>query len=129
AGPRTADRLGDRDDCLMLPDHSLVKLVLHVDGPLGLSFGELEDRDARPHRDDVGDLLLADLRLLLRLLVLPLLLELALLLRELALLVPKRRGLLELLGLDRVFLLLADLLDLLLELAVARRRRHRADAH
>ena len=61
--------------------------------------------------------------------VAPLLLELALLLRELALLVAQRGGLLELLVLDRVFLVLADLLDLLLELAVARRRGHRLDAH
>ena len=59
----------------------------------------------------------------------PLLLELALLLRELALLVAQRGGLLELLVLDRGFLVLADLLDLLLELAVARRRGHRLDAH
>ncbi len=59
----------------------------------------------------------------------PLLLELALLLRELALLVAQRGGLLELLAVDRVFLVLAHLLDLVLELAVARRRGHGADAH
>ncbi len=41
----------------------------------------------------------------------------------------RRRGLLELLVLDRVFLVLADLLDLLLELAVARRGGHRLDPH
>ena len=68
-------------------------------------------------------------RLLGRLLVAPLLLELALLLRELALLVAQRGGLLELLVLDRVFLVLADVLDLVLELAVARRGGHRLDAH
>src|SRR5205085_3084912 len=71
-----------------------------------------------------------DLRLLLEVLgAAPVLFELALLLRELALLVAEARGLLELLRLDRVLLLLADALDLLLELAVARRRAHRADAH
>src|SRR3989304_5408849 len=59
----------------------------------------------------------------------PALLELALLLRELALLVPEVRGLLELLRLDRRLLLDAHLLDLLLELAVLRRRAHRLDAH
>src|SRR5262249_41889361 len=75
------------------------------------------------------DLLLADLRLLLaRLRAAPLLLELPLLLRELALLVAERGGLLELLVLDRGFLVLADALDLVLELSVARRRRHRLDA-
>src|SRR3712207_8941365 len=55
----------------------------------------------------------------------PVLLELALLLRQLALLVAQRRRLLELLVLDRVFLVLADALDLLLQLAVARRRADR----
>ena len=55
--------------------------------------------------------------------------EVALLLRELALLVAQVRGLLELLRLDGLFLLLAHALDLVLELAVARRRGHRLDAH
>ena len=68
-------------------------------------------------------------RLVGRLLGVPALLELALLLRELALLVAQGGGLLELLGLDRLFLLGADLRDLFLELAVARRRGHVLDAH
>ena len=50
-------------------------------------------------------------------------------LRQLALLVAQRRGLLELLGLDRGLLLAARRLDLVLELAVGRRRGHRLDAH
>ena len=129
AGPRAADRLRDGDDRRVLADHALVQLLFHADEPLRLGLGELEDRDARPHRDDVGDLFLADLGLLGLLGVAPLILELALLLRQLALLVAQRRGLLELLALDRGFLVLADLLDLLLELAVARRRGHRLDAH
>ncbi len=115
---------------LLLADDALVQLLLHADEPRGLGLGELEDRDARPHRDDVRDLLLADLGLLLLALVLaPALLELPLLLRELALLVAERRGLLELLRLDRAFLVRADALDLFLELAVARRGAHRADPH
>src|SRR6266508_281017 len=60
-------------------------------------------------------------------LVAPALLELALLLRQLPLLVAEARGLLELLRLDRSFLVLAHLLDFFLELAVARRCGHRAD--
>src|SRR3954447_11536861 len=44
-----------------------------------VSASELEDRDARPHRDDVRDLLLADGRPLAALAGLPLLLQLALL--------------------------------------------------
>src|SRR6478735_9300868 len=127
--PRAADRLRDGDDRRVLADDALVQLLFHADEPLGLGLGQLEDRDARPHRDDVGDLLLADLGLLGLLGVAPLLLELTLLLRQLALLVAQRGGLLELLAFDRVFLVLADLLDLLLELAVARRSGHRLDAH
>src|SRR5215207_213898 len=128
-GAGATDRLGDGDDGLLLADHALVQLVLHADQLLRLGLGELEDRDARPHRDDVRDLLLADLALLGVLVGAPVLLELALLLRQLALLVAQRRGLLELLRLDRGLLVLADLLDLLLELSVARRRAHVADAH
>ena len=60
---------------------------------------------------------------------LPLLLELALLVRELALLVAQVRRLLELLRLDRGLLLAARLLDLLLELPVDGRGGHRLDAH
>ena len=127
-GARAADRLGDGDDRLLLADHALVQLLLHPDQLLRLGLGELEDRDARPHRDDVGDLLLAHLGLLLVGLVAPALLELLLLLRQLALLVAQRGSLLELLRLDRVFLVGANLLDLLLELPVAGRRGHRADA-
>src|SRR6516165_3831505 len=85
----------------VLADDPLVELLLHADELLRLRLGELEDGDARPHRDDVGDLVLADLGLLGRLLVPPLLLELLLLLRELAFFVPKRCSLLELLVLDR----------------------------
>src|ERR671935_1882109 len=88
-----ADRLRDGDDRLLLADHALVELVLHPDELLRLGLGELEDRDAGPHRDDVGDLLLADLALIGGLVGTPVLFELALLLRELALLVAQRGGL------------------------------------
>src|SRR4051812_19394021 len=109
----------------MLADDALVELVLHAHQLLRLCLGELEDRDARPHRDDVRDLLLADLGTLARLARTPLLLHLALLVRQLALLVAKVRGLFELLRLDGGFLLAPRLLDVLFELAVDRRGRHR----
>src|ERR671937_820042 len=76
---RAADRLRDGGDRLLLADHALVELVLHPDQLLRLGLRQLEDRNAGPHRDDVGNLLLADLRLLLVLVRAPVLLELALL--------------------------------------------------
>src|ERR671938_600641 len=79
------DRLRHRLDGDVLADHALVELLLHADELLGLGLGELEDRDARPHRDDVRDLLLADGRPLAAFAGLPGVLEVALLVRELAL--------------------------------------------
>ena len=114
---------------VLLADDALVQLVLHADELLGLGLGELEDRDAGPHRDDVGDLLLADLRPLAALARGPLVLELLLLVGEAALLVAQVGGLLELLGVDRGLLLAPRGLDLLLEIAVDGRLRHRLDAH
>src|SRR6476469_501098 len=48
-------------DRLVLADHALVELLLHAHELGRLGLGELEHGDAGPHRDDVGDLLLADL--------------------------------------------------------------------
>src|SRR4051812_775423 len=130
ARARAADRLRDDLDGGMLADDALVELLLHAHELLRLGLGELEHRDAGPHRDDVGDLLLADggtLRVALA--PLPLLLELALLVGQLALGVAEVRGLLELLRLDRGLLRAARLLDLLLELPVHGRGGHRLDAH
>ena len=126
-GAGAADRLRDRGDRDLLADDPLVELLLHPDQLLGLGLGQLEDGDAGPHRDDVGDLLLADDRARALLAGVPLLLELALLRGELALLVAQVRGLLELLGLDRGLLRAPRLLDLLLEIAVDGRLRHRLD--
>ena len=129
AGAAAADRLGDDLDGGVLADDALVELLLHAHQLGRLGLGQLEDWDAGPHRDDVGDLLLADRGTLGRLAGLPLLGQLALLLRQTALLVAQVRGLLELLRLDRSLLRAARLLDLVLELAVNGRRGHRLDAH
>src|SRR4051794_28260086 len=127
---RAADRLGDHVDCGVLPDDALVELVLHAHQLLGLGLCQLEHRDAGPHRDDVRDLLLADGgALALALAGLPLLLELALGVRQAPLRVTEVGGLLELLRLDGVLLLAPGRLDLLLELPVDGRGRHRLDAH
>src|SRR4051794_12840849 len=130
ARARAADRLRDDLDGRVLADDALVELLLHAHELLRLGLGELEHRDAGPHGHDVGDLLLADGRALgVALAPLPLLFELALLVRQLALGVAQVRGLLELLRLDRGLLGAARLLDLLLELPVHGRGGHRLDAH
>ena len=128
-GARAADRLRDGLDRDVLADHPLVELLLHPDELLGLGLGELEDGDPGPHRDDVGDLLLADRGALAALAGVPLVLELALLVGQLALVVAQVGGLLELLRLDRRLLGAPRLLDLLLEVAVDRRLGHRLDPH
>src|SRR5215211_1937316 len=126
---RSADRLRDDLDRLVLADDALVELLLHAHQLLGLGLRQLEHRDAGPHGDDVGDLLLADRRPLAALAGLPRVLELALLVRQAPLLVAEVGGLLELLRLDRGLLVAARRLDLLLELPVHGRGGHRLDAH
>ena len=113
----------------VLADHALVQFLLHAHQLLGLGLGQLEHGDAGPHRDDVGDLLLADRGSLAGLAGFPLLLELAFAVGQLALLVAQRGGLLELLRLDRGLLFAARGLDFALELAVGGRRGHRLDPH
>ncbi len=106
-----------------------MQLALHLDQLLGLGLGQLEDRDAGPHRDDVGDLFLAEHRALALLAFGPLLFELALAGGELAFGVTQVGGLLEFLGLDRGFLLAPGGLDLFFEIAVDRWSGHRLDPH
>ena len=130
AGTRATDRTRDGGDCHVLTDHALVEFFLHADQLLRFGLGQLEDRDTGPHRDDVGDLFLADRRLLGSAFALgPALLGLALVVRELALLIAKIGGCLEVLAFDRRLLLLADALDLVFQLALRRRCGHRPDSH
>ena len=107
-----------------------MELLLHAHQLGRLGLGQLEDRDAGPHRDDVGDLLLADARTRpVALAAAPLVLELTLALGQLALLVAEAGGLLELLVFDRLLLVAAGLLDLVLELPVDGRGGHVLDPH
>ena len=78
---------------------------LHAQELGGLLFGQRGDRDAGPHRHDLGDLLLGDLDDAAGVGLEPLLFHRALLGEDLLLLVAQRGGLLELLRLDRGFLL------------------------
>jgi hypothetical protein len=65
-GPSAANRLRDDLDRLLLADDAAVERVLHVEQPLGFLGGDAGHRDSGPHRDDLGDLLLVDLRLVAR---------------------------------------------------------------
>ena len=62
-GARTAQRVGDGLDRLVLADDPLVQALLHVDELLDLALHEAADRDARPFGDDLGDVLGGDLLL------------------------------------------------------------------
>ena len=57
---RTADRLGNGGDCLLLPHDAAVQLLLEVHEPLALRLGELVDGYARPTAHNGGDFLRPD---------------------------------------------------------------------
>ena len=102
--------------------------LFHVEQPLGLLLGDPRDRDAGPHRDDLGDVLLVDLRLVGRTWRLPLVARSC---RRVSRAVASGRAarrLLVLLVVDRRFLLLGDALELLLRLAQGGRRGGMAQA-
>ena len=119
----------DRGDGLVLTHDALVEHVLHPQQLGRLLLGEVGDGHAGPHRDDLGDLLLGHLDHTADVGLEPLLFHHALLGEDLLLDVAQRGGLLELLGLDRGFLLGTHLAKPVVDLAHAGRRRHHADAH
>ncbi|KJV02376.1 hypothetical protein VF34_02190 [Rhodococcus sp. PML026] len=125
----TTDRLGDGLDCLDLADDPLVQLVFHAEQTRGLFLGELEDGDAGPVSEDLGDLLVVDLGDDVEVTGTPLLLPLGTLTDEGLLLVAQVRSLLEVLCVDGRFLLPACVGDLVVELTQVWRRGHPADAH
>ncbi len=61
AGARAADRVGDEAHRLVLADHALVQPLLHPEQLVALALHHLADGNARRARDDLGDLLGADL--------------------------------------------------------------------
>ena len=113
----------ERGDRLFLADDALVQRLLHEDETAGLLLGELEDRDAGGLCEHLGDQALVDDRVGRDVAALPLLLEAQTLGEQGLLLVAQRRGLLEVLVLGGLLLLLADLGDLLVELAQLGRAR------
>ena len=62
AGARAADGPRDGVDRLLLPDDTLVERVLHLEQALGLLLRDARHGDAGPERDDLGDVLLGDVR-------------------------------------------------------------------
>ena len=59
-GAGAADSLGNVEDRLVLTHDLLVQHVLHLQEPLRLLGGDARDRDTRPHRDHLADVLGAD---------------------------------------------------------------------
>src|SRR5215203_6559117 len=124
-GKGTPYGAGDGLYGLVLPDDASVQGVLHLQKSCRLLLGHLLDRNAGPHGDDLGDLVLTDGdALLLDLALAPGLLELASLGDELALGVPETRGLLELLAVDGGLFLGAHGGEFLVYLLVVGRRGH-----
>ena len=127
AGTRTPDRLRHGLDRVVLTDDPLVQLLFHAQELRGLFLGELVDGDAGPQREHLGDRLLVHLVEEVDALGAPLLLLRGALLEQLLLTVAQLGGALELLSLDRGFLLALDLRDLVFELAVVGRGLHPTD--
>ncbi len=74
-GASATNCLGHRCDRLVLPDDSLVQRLLHVEQSLAFLRRQAHQRNAGPHRDDLSDILVGDVRLGFVLLVAPVLLR------------------------------------------------------
>ena len=125
----TTNSAGDSTDSLFLTDDALVQLILHAQQTRGLFLGELEHRNARPGSEDLRNLLLANLSDGVGLARTPLLLALAALFTQLALLVAQTSCLLEVLLVDGGFLLAAHIGNLGVNLLQVSRGSHALDAH
>src|SRR5690606_15789553 len=115
--------LRESRDRLVLADDALVKRLLHEAQARGLFFGELEHGDAGRLREHLSDQAFVDLRGRRNVTRAPLLLEAQALTDQLLLFVALRGGLLEVLPLDRLFLIGANDRNLLIERTQLRRRR------
>ena len=128
-GARAADRLGDRLNGILLADDPLVQLVLHAEQTRRLLLGQLEDRDAGPVTEDLGDLLVVDLGHDVHMSPLRHCFSRSARCATSCFSLSRRLAAFEVLGVDRRFLLLARLGDAIVELAQVWRRGHPADAH
>ena len=123
----TTDRLRQGCDRLFLTDDALVQRLLHEDEAARLLLGELEHRDAGGLGEHLSDQTLVNDGGRRDLTRTPLLLEAQALGKQALLLVAQGCCLLEVLVLGCRFLLLANLRDLLVELAKLRRARQDAE--
>jgi len=112
---------------LAVADDALVDLLFHAQQPGGFLLGQLEHRDTGPVAQYLRDLLVVDLGDHVQVTGAPLLFPLTPLGAQLFLGVAQPGGLLEVLGVDRRFLLPAGGGDLLVELAEVRGCGHPAD--
>src|SRR5665213_3014193 len=126
SGP--SDSPAQRADRVLLADDPLVELLFHADELRGLLLGELVDRDAGPVGQHLSDDILVDDVEEVDTFGAPLELQGGLRLELDLLLVSELLSHLEVLLLERSFFFRTNRGDVLLDLAVSRRRRHATDA-
>ena len=100
----------------MLANDPLVQLLFHVHEPSSLFFGQAMDRNTGPLGENASDLVLVDHRTDRRTRIRQILLALFAVVEERALLVAKLRSPFELLGLNRLTLVLTDRAQALVDL-------------
>src|SRR5690348_10116203 len=105
AGARATHRTANRVNRLFLADDALVQRAFHLQEAGGLLLSDAHHGDARPHRDDLRDVLLANHRLLGALIALPARLQFRDALAQLDLAVAQLGGMLVILVLDGLILL------------------------
>ena len=59
--PRPSDRVGNSTNGVILPDHTPVQAIFHLDQLLHFAFQQFADWNTRPFRDDGGDVLAVNL--------------------------------------------------------------------
>ena len=111
AGPGAAHGLGNAYDSFVLADDALVQFLFHAEQPLGFFLRQPRHRDAGPHADHFGDIILGDLRAFLAPVRLPLCLHVADVLGQVELAVAQLGGDFVLLRSDGLVLLLAHALQ------------------
>ena len=127
-GPGPANRLRQRLDGVFLSDDAAVEFVLHPSQFLDVVLGQIRHRNARHQRENFTDELLVDLGDDVEVARLPFTLALCLLREQVLLHIPQRRSLLEILRVDRRFLLFTSVGNTVIKFTKVRRRCHSSNA-